>query len=566
MRTSVNPGATKRAIVLASLPAVMLAVCPVLASPFESAKCSVLLVFGASACWIVREALKERRDLHLSDDSSRDSVLLVCLGAWATVLLATTVVVQGWAVGWRPLAEIGSAIGVAAAMMRLSVNGRSLVGLIATSSLVLSLVVLVGFFGFDMPWLFGCAAAPGRMRSAGTLGNPLFVASFLSSASFGICGWTRLQGVFRWAAVSAVLMALMATGERTALTGICAGAVCWLVCAPRRLRQRVLAAALIAFVMVALSGAVYLLNPRGVKAAAEGRVFLWRTSLHELSFIGKGVGGFYGRYAANLRDLAPGMPERSFRFVAYEDQAHNVLVQQIVEAGVAGAALFLGLISAWFWLAWKERGRIEVRAAMAGVAAIAGAGIFDNLLGRPEGLLLLACWMVLPLLRLDQAIGVPGERSHAEQSLGRGSARLLLAGCALALAFGTGISLLSSYATFAGERAEELVQWTRSQQWLRVAIAVDPAAGDARFDLVRVLCEAGEYESCLSESERALPWVNEAELHLLRVRAFEALGHADAAAKELAAARRQFPWSRDLRDERVSLPSNNSLLISERNR
>jgi hypothetical protein len=50
------------------------------------------------------------------------------------------------------------------------------------------------------------------------------------------------------------------------------------------------------------------------------------------------------------------------------------------------------------------------------------------------------------------------------------------------------------------------------------------------------------------------------------VRAFEALGHADAAAKELAAARRQFPWSRDLRDERVSLPSNNSLLISERNR
>ena len=52
-----------------------------------------------------------------------------------------------------------------------------------------------------------------------------------------------------------------------------------------------------------------------------------------------------------------------------------------------------------------------------------------------------------------------------------------------------------------------------------MAIAIDPAAGDARFDLVRVLCEAGEYESCLSESERALPWVNKAELHLLRVRA-----------------------------------------------
>jgi hypothetical protein len=59
----------KRAFVLASLPVMMLAVCPVLASPFESAKSSVLLVFGASACWIVRETLKERTDLHTSGDS-----------------------------------------------------------------------------------------------------------------------------------------------------------------------------------------------------------------------------------------------------------------------------------------------------------------------------------------------------------------------------------------------------------------------------------------------------------------------------------------------------------------
>ena len=397
------------------------------------------------------------------------------------------------------------------------------------------------------------------MRSAGTLGNPLFVASFLSSAAFGVCGWVRLRGVFRWASPGAVLTALMATGERTALAGICAGGVCWLVCASWRSRQRILAAALFAFVMVALSAAVQVLNPRGVEAAAEGRVFLCRTSLHDLSLIGNGAGGFYGRYAANLRDLAPVMPERSFQFVAYEDQAHNVLVQQIVEAGVGGAAFFLGLISAWFGFAWKERRRIEVRVAMAGVAAFAGAGVFDNLLGRPEGLLLLACWMVLPLLPLDQSDAVFEERPHAGQFRGQGSARLLLAGCSVALVFGAGISLLSSYATFAGERAEEVAQWTRAQQWLRVAIAVDPAARDARFDLVRVLCEAGEYESCLSEAERALPWVNEAELHLLRVRAFEALGHADAAAKELTAAREQFPWSRDLRDERVSLPSNKSV-------
>jgi hypothetical protein len=88
-------------------------------------------------------------------------------------------------------------------------------------------------------------------------------------------------------------------------------------------------------------------------------------------------------------------------------------------------------------------------------------------------------------------------------------------------------------------------------------IAVDPAATDARFDLVRVLCEAGEYESCWRESERALPWVNEAELHLLRVRALEAMGRDSAAANELAAARRTFPWAKDLRTEQAFLFSNN---------
>jgi hypothetical protein len=132
-----------------------------------------------------------------------------------------------------------------------------------------------------------------------------------------------------------------------------------------------------------------------------------------------------------------------------------------------------------------------------------------------------------------------------------------LAVCSAALAFGATINLLSSHAIFAGERAEDLAQWTRAQQQLRLAIAVDPAATDARFDLVRVLCEAGEYESCWHESERALPWVNEAELHLLRVRALEAMARDSAAANELAAARRTFPWAKDLRTEQALLFSNN---------
>ena len=260
------------------------------------------------------------------------------------------------------------------------------------------------------------------------------------------------------------------------------------------------------------------------------------------------------------------MPERSFHFVAYEDQAHNVLVQQIVEAGVAGTLFFLGLIAMWFRLAWKRRGQIEVRVAMAGVAAFLGAGIFDNPLSRPEGLLLLACWMVVPMLHLARKTSKPDERLPTQPIRSQNPLRPLLAVCSAALAFGAAINLLSSHAIFAGERAEDLAQWTRAQQQLRMAIAVDPAATDARFDLVRVLCEAGEYESCWHESERALPWVNEAELHLLRVRALEAMGRDSAAANELTAARRTFPWSKDLRTEQAFLLSINLLHTPERNR
>lgn len=253
------------------------------------------------------------------------------------------------------------------------------------------------------------------------------------------------------------------------------------------------------------------------------------------------------------------MPQQSFHFVAYEDQAHNVLVQQIVEAGVVGALFFLGLFAAWFRLAWKQRGQIEVRVAIAGVAAFLGAGIFDNPLSRPEGLLLLACWMVVPMLTLARKGSNYEERSPEGPVHVRKSLRPLLAICSAALTLGAAINLLSSYAIFAGERAEDLAQWAQAQHKLRLAIAIDPAAGDARFDLVRVLCEAGEYESCWRESEHALPWVNEAELHLLRVRALEAMRRDGDAADELAAARREFPWSKDLRSEQVSLLSSNLL-------
>ena len=341
-----------------------------------------------------------------------------------------------------------------------------------------------------------------------------------------------------------MLLAAGSNRERTVLAGVIAGAVCWLASAQHQLRYAKLQ---IAFALIIATGSVsatHALNPRSIKTAAAGRIFLWKTSLHHLHLLGDGAGSFPRHYAENIRGLAPLMPASNFVYVAFESQAHNLFVQQIVEAGPLGTIAFLGFLVAWFSSTWKDRNRIEARAALAGSAAFLAAACFDNPLIRPEGALLLACWMALPYMRSRKPSSpvatVPPKRLHARMIR-------LLQLCSIALLVAASANAVCSYAIYSGERAEQLAQWPQAERWLRLALKVDPEAQDAHFDLVRVLCESGEYGACWKESERALHWVNEAELHLLRVRVLEALGRSEAAQRELTTARQQFPWSRELR-------------------
>ena len=117
----------RRAILLASAPAVVLAVCPMLASPFVAAKTSALLVCGACACWFLRDKLEPKGPAPESAEGpGRDrlpsAVLLICLAGWFAALLTATLAARGWAVGWRPIAEMASALGVAVALRRFGVD------------------------------------------------------------------------------------------------------------------------------------------------------------------------------------------------------------------------------------------------------------------------------------------------------------------------------------------------------------------------------------------------------------------------------------------------------------
>ncbi len=214
--------------------------------------------------------------------------------------------------------------------------------------------------------------------------------------------------------------------------------------------------------------------------------------------------------------------------------------------------LFLAAITIWCIAAWKDRRRMDVRAALTGTAAFLAVACSDNPLDRPEGVLLLACWMVVPYLSNGED-QTPAPLHAPRQP--RGWPHRLMPLCSIALLIAAAANTVCSYAIYSGERAEQFAQWSLAEHWLRLALRVDPAAKDAHFDLVRVLCESGDYEACWTESGLALRWVNEAELHLLRIRVLQALGRDQAAQQELTEARQQFPWSRELRTEQVESTS-----------
>ncbi len=539
-------------VMLAAFPAVMLAVCPVMDAPFYAAKCTVLFVFGAVTCLFVSKASPPAEMASVSGtDHLRLRVLQWCCGGLILAALLATAHAHAWETAWRPLSVFGAAIGAAAALIRLRVAGHRLLLWMAVSSVVLSCLVLAGWAGYDLPRLLTGATAPGRMRTAASLGNPLFVASFLSTAMWSICALHRMRVIWRAGLLLFILLALAATGERTAIVGVLAGAVCWLASGQHKPKRLLLSVALTFIAITGLFATTRVLNPRSIRVAANGRIFLWKTSLHHLHLLGAGVGSFYNVYAENLRELAPNIPASNFIYAGYESQAHNLFVQQIVEIGTFGCVSFLAALAIWFATAWKDRRRADVRAALAGTAAFLAVACSDDPLDRPEGMLLLVCWMVVPYLRSGEDHAPAPVRSSRQP---RRWPHRLMPLCSIALLIAAAANTVS-YAIYSGERAEQLARWSLAEHWLRLALTVDPAAKDAHFDLVRVLCESGDYEACWTESGLALRWVNEAELHLLRIRVLQALGRDQAAQQELTEARQQFPWSRELRTEQIASTS-----------
>jgi O-antigen ligase/polysaccharide polymerase Wzy-like membrane protein len=540
-----NKAASSARIFVALLPLVALAVVPALDSPFLAAKAGLLLLAGAFAALILAS---HPAIPALAPDAARPLrfAALACCGVACISLFAS----RHWAEAWPVLAPIAAAACVFLVLLRSRASAPILLAAISLAAVGVALLALAGRAGFDLPRLLTGTPAPGRMSASATLGNPMFVASFLAASFWSIFGINRLRPAWRYAAPVVIFAGMVATAERTAAVAFVTGAIAYLLASSGNAKfpRRAVQAVAILLAAGILFNAARVGNPRTLDTALRGRIFLWSTALRHITLFGGGPGSFYRVYNQNLLAEAASLPAESLLFVRYEIDAHCIAVQSLAEFGVAGFFALAAIFALWFRAAWKRRGDSAVRCAIAGVAAFLAAGLVDDPLARPEGLVLLAFWLAVPLISAHAAIVTTESRRRALARPWRGAA---FASLALALMAAAGSTLFASYAVAAGDAAESRADWSAAQRWDRVALRVDPASRDARFNLVRALCQSEQYAACFAESERALAWVNEAELHLIRLRALEMLGRAADAQQELLDARREFPWSADLQHEEI---------------
>jgi O-antigen ligase len=524
----------------AILPAIALFVAPWLASPFVAAKTALLLIAGALAGIACLKNLSTSRFPH--------RLLLWSAAIWASVLIVSALHAQNWAESWHVVAPLAAAAVFSIAMLQRRVSVDTILRAIATSATIVSAFAIIGHFGYDLPRLIGGIAAPGRMRTASTLGNPLFVASFLSASIWAVAA---LKISIRWRFVWAlhVFIGMAVTTERTCVVALGLGGLVFL-CGKKQISRRWLHPAGLAVALLLVLAAAYYANPRSLSTTVQGRVFLWRTALRSTTVLGGGPGSFYRIYNQNLRASAQSISASDFHFINYETDAYNIFVQAIVETGLLGLVAMLLFFGAWYRLAWAVRKEMPVRCALAGVAAFLAAGLSDDPLSRPEGMILLAMWMAVPLLVLFRDNPAIFKLESSRSGLGKiwtgvlPVLSLLLLAAAISTAF-------ASYAVHAGELAEGRGDWAHAERWDRLALRFDPAQRDARYNLVRVLAQEEQYQASWEESEKALYWVNEAELHLMRIRILPLLGRTQAARDELMHSRSEFPWSKELRIEAV---------------
>ncbi len=354
---------------------------PGLVRPFSSPKLLLVVLIAAVLAWFGSPGWSSLAPALRW--SALGWIATFVIAALASDLPALGPLVLGVA---APLLALGA--------LRASVAPLALVRAMVVGATACAGVAVLQWAGHDpfvwAGWHAPVDGASVRMRVYGTLGNPNFVGALMAMSlplAAAVHRETRRAVGRRVIEVSLGLqaLALVATGSRGAVLGLCAAAAIYAFLRWSR-RVRLAVGALIVFAGIAVISS----PARPLDTTAAGRLHLWRVALlhaAESPFTGLGPGAVTLHFPAWQRDAAR-TGVRDPRFAGPTDHVHNDYLEALIERGMPGLlALVLPL---GFVLVRAVRCRRPASPLVAGscAAVIAGAAcaVVDFPLARPTEL------------------------------------------------------------------------------------------------------------------------------------------------------------------------------------
>jgi putative inorganic carbon (hco3(-)) transporter len=281
---------------------------------------------------------------------------------------------------------------------------RPIILALVCSGTLVALIAILQFTRLD-PFLLlnltGSLQGSSRMRVFSTLGNPNFVAAFLTTIlPLTVCcvgnekkaypkTWRILQ------ATAGLLQAgaIVATGSRAPVLGFVAAGI-WILFRKAPFRMWFALAGL------AICALMILFSPaRPLEKTIAGRLYVWKVvgaHVREIPLAGYGPGAFALRFAeweTNYLQANPGNADRSF--AGLQDHAHNDYLEFLVDYGFIGLSAFFVVIGLSPLFRRGLRSLLETGSS-ASIIALLAVAMVDFPLHRPLELYLF--WTQLALL------------------------------------------------------------------------------------------------------------------------------------------------------------------------
>lgn len=206
-------------------------------------------------------------------------------------------------------------------------------------------------------------------RASGTLGNPIFLASFLIlplalSLFFALQAEARKQKVFYYISAALILIAIYFSGTRGAVVGIAAAAAlsaALFVFLNKETKTRKIGLGVLG-VIILLGAGIFLIRNKLPEQSllrraanltdgnAQARLLQWKVAIKgfkDYPVFGTGAENYY-LVANRYYD-----PQQYLYDQSWFDKPHNYILEILATNGIAGFGAYLAMLAAGFWALWK---------------------------------------------------------------------------------------------------------------------------------------------------------------------------------------------------------------------